>query len=190
MTRRLFTLCSALSLLLCAAVVMLWVRSYSRSGVLQRESEDNTGDGYVRLSIGVWDGRVFLGRVNRYPDASLGDFRSAPAWTLDTGSSHSPDDWGYGWRRPSGPDGSSVIGVAYERIDPGPMWAMRARTVRVPCSYVALLLSVAPALWLRSWHRRRRVLRRRRLQRCPSCGYDLRATPGRCPECGTAVQSA
>src|SRR5262249_54482619 len=52
----------------------------------------------------------------------------------------------------------------------------------VPGWAVALLASVAPAIWL--WRR----VRRRPSGICPVCGYDLRASPQRCPECGTAVR--
>ena len=42
--------------------------------------------------------------------------------------------------------------------------------------------AIMPALWIKRLARRRRMLRE---GLCLQCGYDLRATSGRCPECGS-----
>src|SRR5205823_525367 len=49
----------------------------------------------------------------------------------------------------------------------------------VPHVFAAVVLAIAPAAWLL---RRRRDQRRRTRGLCVSCGYDLRASSGRCPE--------
>ena len=58
--------------------------------------------------------------------------------------------------------------------------------VAVPWWYLALLACATPAQMLaKALWRQRRSERRRRSGRCLACGYDLRATPERCPECGS-----
>src|SRR5688500_1589106 len=58
--------------------------------------------------------------------------------------------------------------------------------VAVPFWALVLVSTPLPALWLR---RRVRVRRLKRAGLCPACGYDLRATPNRCPECARGVTS-
>ena len=55
------------------------------------------------------------------------------------------------------------------------------RLVAIPYPLVILATAVAPAWW--AWHAR--ILRRRKRQGCcAGCGYDLRGSGDRCPECG------
>jgi hypothetical protein len=71
---------------------------------------------------------------------------------------------------------------------PGPKYTNRYFGVALPFWLLAAVCGIAPAL---RWNPRR-LRRRRRLAAglCTTCGYDLRASPGCCPECGNMPESA
>lgn len=83
------------------------------------------------------------------------------------------------WRPPF-----TKFGYNYNRRDPTVLY-VAYRQVHVPHWMICGALAILPTLTLvRSV--RRRVTSRYRAQRglCPRCGYDLRASPDKCPECG------
>lgn len=85
-------------------------------------------------------------------------------------------------------------GVACFRLNGGPWRARPYRGIVFRWWPLFLATAVLPAgqaaaLWTRR-RRRRREATLRSQARCVRCGYDLRATPNRCPECGASAEAA
>jgi hypothetical protein len=169
--RRLWNILAIVSMLVCIALLVVWVRSYFYQDGFGYTSI--TGGRYRAWGFSSWTGSIMY----MHSDYPIGDKQvdlglrwsssRRRAISFLTSWSH----WGF-WAfsanmYPNDPNG----GVPFTQAGV-PYWAL------------CILTAVAPSLWWLS-HRRRRKWRHRGL--CRVCGYDLRATPHRCPECGTAV---
>jgi hypothetical protein len=187
MRRKLFTLCSAASLLLCVAVCVMALRSrtrtdgcgvYLRAHVLSAMSED----GVLELA------------VNNVPSNEPSFYRFslpflAPLASPPPTSQSIPYD--------------DTLGTFWDQWQVGQHWELLGLSVEQRRLYNAIakpndpaLLQYALGIHYAWWCAAtlvlplvalRRALRRRHRGTaglCPACGYDVRATPERCPEYG------
>ena len=186
MARRLFTLLSALSLLLCMATVVLWVRSYYVGDSVLWNPLDPQGHGARWRLYEVMSGTGLLrvqGTTLRAKPYSYLDGWRKPEWRYVREHPNHPT-WGS-----TAPTLADRLGFAYRR---SVRWTgdeddRITFDICVPAWLPVLVFSLMPAAWFtRAWRARKRSNRNGR-GLCPSCRYDLRATPGRCPECGTAA---
>jgi hypothetical protein len=207
--RALLSLLTALSLLLCVAVCGLWVRSrFADDSLLwaTQTLEDDARDGMSEQSWREREWRELHWRKVpvRLSGRSAGQCRGVMyariarhRLTLPHGPAHVQLVMDFevmrmrgGWtRRPprdlQPPTGSPLLQrlgfyASFQSADETGQQRLEA-AVSMPHWFALLLaLSLPAARLVRAFRRRARGP-----GRCRSCGYDLRATPERCPECGT-----
>jgi hypothetical protein len=177
MKRRLLNLLTALSLLLCVTAVALWACSYAMPtsfGV--RTFEAGGGSPVITVTvrgIGVRRGTFAFGRFR----SGIGTNAAGPLLRVSQWFEGS-DSLSLVPAMRTHPTGLGFDLVLHNRPNE------QGWVVGMPCWFVCFVTAAA-AGWrvaaARSSHRRSR----RRNNQCVQCGYDLRATPGRCPECGS-----
>jgi hypothetical protein len=165
--RRLFNVAAAMSLVLWLGTVALWMRSYRFKDVLCYSCPPKT------IGVGSIHGRVGFEWIT-LQGAPTGP--ASAGWYYTTYADADPPPMpSTGWLARLG-FGYSANGAS------NPLFAITGGLLVIPHWAVATVLAVPSLRWF--WKRHRRAGRSRAF--CARCGYDLRATPDRCPECGAA----
>lgn len=185
MKRRLLNALSLLSLLLCLGVCALWVWSYDKSCTLLfvrfMYTEPPRGDFTIPQDhfrvVSLFASR---GRLGLATYESTQDTAAEPAdwptfgfrhWVGDAENLIAPaDTW---WRR---------LGFSVQSL-----WKRSGPAAFVPMWFIAAVTGMPALSTGVDWFRRRH---RFPAGHCKRCGYDLRASPERCPECGTRNPAA
>jgi hypothetical protein len=168
--RWLFSAAGAAALLFAAAAVAMWVRSHAACDSAYVEL------GRVNVTIvTARDGCLFHwigGRAERRP-LFLRHTSNPPADLLN---------WLGNWRFWTQSNPHRLLGViTWGRASYGGNgWGMSILAPYWLLACVAAVAGIGLLTMSRHLHRRSR----RRAGQCVRCGYDLRATPDRCPECG------
>ena len=170
MRRRLFSILCGLSFLLFVAAVALWADCRSHSSSLWYGTDEK-----IQFSIEADQRNVVISNVTaKWPE------HDAAVWHYDH------DEPSYIAIRDCVPQSPSMLGFHV------PTRRLNGRTgIVMPYWFVLLVPAVLPAMWSwRFWTHA--ACRRHRIRNglCLQCGYDLRATPSRCPECGTIPATA
>jgi hypothetical protein len=177
--RLLILLCSAVAVVLFVAVLILWIHSpwfvdQVTHVAVVRPGEPEWWRAYKARS---YRGRLFFSVLECDENAGVFD-RSYLGWRVQC--ERNPR---IGLPRPRG---------AIERLGfgaGGQVWAAnpaRHRFVYVPHWFALIVLGAASAPLITRVRHFLRARRRARGGMCRACGYDMRSTPDRCPECGTA----
>jgi hypothetical protein len=169
MIRRLWTAASVLSLLLCAAVIALWVRSYRGCDLFYFSTSGSNG--YVVANTGDL-GAVVTRYGERFLDLKpFWGVRRRPRFGDGTGVFH------FQWTTMIAPQMFCAVGGS----PPNPSPPDHRILCSAPCWAAVLLTAFLPAaVAAKRWHARVRP------GLC-ACGYDLRASTSRCPECGSPM---
>jgi hypothetical protein len=186
MTRRLPNVLALFSLVLCVGVVAVGVRSYVRGDQFAWNQPRPKARGTV-LSASTNRGVLYL---VRYDESFAGQLPAGFAEAGDFSFRHTSSRAYNLGDAPAGPLGFGYRDGERTRTlpdPPGVQHTQRWRTLAFPLWVPAVALGLLPTVWL--WRRRqlRRIHLRRSLNLCRACGYDLRATPDQCPECGAVA---